>query len=531
MKKALKIIGIIFAVIIGVPLLGILLIYIVVTNNIWPPTCSILPIPHAKMVCEFSKIDKVKKGESATYSFWVTVPHSTAGDVFLAIDGKEPQKMDKIGGTDYSTVSLFTVGDTINYHYENNGVKSSDVKLAITRKNKKNYDYVKSWTGEASKLPADIVPGVIMFDTWSINYNFNFFEDTRKTFVSSMDRVVALGAKRFDVFSMYEIVGTKNNFTLQPISSPYKYFRDSGITLSEMKKIANEAKKRSLETVIHYNVQADYSGVFSQALSGKVKYGTGGNDAEASAGELLGRNEPKTKEYLDILFLQLEAALTKMAKDAQTAGISGIDITPQYRFPPSDPLQSYADEKYANIIKQLRNVYKGKIYASNFADWGGLSGIKRPKYIDEADGVYMFIGSGPQKLGENPTALAIAYEYTATLETIKDALHGYGKPVYLVATISSYDGFYNGKPGTEWNDFIVVDSMGYKEDWQEQADGYEGLFRALENDKSNFFSGIYTAGYWYDDLMAPLYMNPRNNMMSTIRNKPAEAVWQKWLKK
>src|SRR3989338_2427880 len=98
MKTFLKTI----AWILGIPLFIVLVFgvlgFFAIRFNFWPPNCSVLPIPQAKRVCEFSKLDKAPAGKPAKFTFWVTVPYNTSisDKVFLAMEGKEPVQMERI---------------------------------------------------------------------------------------------------------------------------------------------------------------------------------------------------------------------------------------------------------------------------------------------------------------------------------------------------------------------------------------------------------------------------------------------------
>jgi len=112
------------------------------------------------------------------------------------------------------------------------------------------------------------------------------------------------------------------------------------------------------------------------------------------------------------------------------------------------------------------------------------------------------------------------------LDRVEAEFAQYRKPIFLIVAESSYDGTTSGKPGMEWGDYKEALANGYQENWQEQADSYEGFFEALAG--RTFFAGVGSSFYWWDDLMAPKYMGTLNNMEASIRNKPAEAVWKKW---
>lgn len=536
MKKFLSVI----AWIVGVPL-AVVLVFVglgasAVLFDFWPPDCSILPKLEPRRVCEFSKLNKVPKGKPATVTFWVTVPANTPAKdrVFLAIDGRESVEMERTSASSFEKVIGATTGDTLSYAYWRNDRSSvSSGKTHAVKSLEKNvYDAVSAW----SDIPApslarpDMVRGVDMKDTWTINYNMNLFEDTRRNIDASMDRVKAMGASEFGVFSFIDMSGKKDDFTVVETASPYYHWRDAAITFGEMKTLVKKAKARDLKVVLHYNVGADYNQYYNVSpigafTGGQAGSGIGGNAAEGRAGKDLGRDEPKTKAWLDRYFTQLDAILVKWAGDAERAGIDAIDITPQYRPPPAAPELAYADEKYREIIRNMRKVYRGKIYGSNFGAYGGFSYGAIPAYANDLDRLYIHVARIDVRPGASIAEMRQAH--AAWLDNVEATFKKYGKPVVLVIGESSYDGTTSGKPGREWGDWSEVLAAGYKENWQEQADSYEAFLEALAGRSA--FAGVTSGLYWWDDLMAPKYMGTLNNMEGTIRNKPAEAVWKKWL--
>lgn len=537
MKTFLKVLGWVLGIPAAIVIIFAILGFLAINFNFWPPTCSVLPIPQAKRVCEFSKLDHAPKGKEATITFWVSVPSNTPAqnDILLAIDGQAPVVMDRASATSYQKTVTEKTGDTISYSYLRGTSDShSDQKSLKVKSFEKNvYDYVASWSDLPSALALDkrMTGFVDMKDTWTINYNMNLFEDTRKNIDASMDRAVAMGDKEFGVYSFIDMAGGKDNFTVKETESPYYHWRDAAITEGEMKTLEKKAKKRGLSVTLHYNVGADYNqyynvnplGAFTPG--GQAGSGVGGNAAEVKAGKDFGRDLPKTKAWLDRYFTQLDTILVKWARSAEEAGIDAIDITPQYRPPSVAPEFAYADERYSQMITDIRAVYHGKVYGSNFSNYGGFGKNTVPKFINDLDGLSIYVA--PIDVGRGAGVSAMRAAHAAFLNGIERDFAEYKKPLFLVLAESSYDGTTSGKPGMEWGDYKEALAAGYEQNWQEQADSYEGFFEALAG--RTRFSGVGTSFYWWDDFMAPKYMGTLNNMEATIRNKPAEAVWKKWV--
>jgi hypothetical protein len=538
MKKTLKTIGLIVGIPLGIVAILAFLGFSAIRWNFWPPNCDILPIKEAKRVCEFSKLEKAKKGQSAKVTFWVTIPYNASADkLLLSIEGKDPIEMEKINSISFKKLVNATTGEKLKYKYLRNSDKSfSDQKeLKLKALDKKVYDYVNSWSDlpTTEHIGKDISPLIIFEDTWTINYNMNLFEDTRRNLDSAFARIASIGGKEVMVFSFIDFIGdNKESITLQETPSPYKQWRDAAIKPSEMKDIAKVAKKYGLKPIIAYNVGADYTKYTNVSLlgrftGGQAGSGSGGNKAEQQAGDDFGRDEPKTKEWLDSEFSQLQNILVQWATSAEEAGIYAIDITPEYRMPTASPFYDYADAKYSEIIKAMRNVYHGKIYVTNFNNYGGLRLTPRPKYINDADALILHLPL--LDVREGASIAEMRASWVKILDEIEADFADYKKPIYLAENVGSYTGANNGRGGMEWGDFTEVAQAGYKRDWQGQADAIEALFQAFAGRTK--FAGIgHGAKFAWDDLMAPDYASPRNDLTSNIRNKPAEAVWKKWVK-
>ena len=444
--------------------------------------------------------------------------------------------MEKINNLSFQKLIKATTGETFKYKYlRNNDESFSDEKKFSVKSYKKDvYDYVSQW----SDLPApkhlgkDISPLITTEDTWTINYNMNLFEDTRRNLDSAFKRISDIGGKEVMVFSFIDFIGDdKESITLRETPSPYKQWRDAAITPSEMKDIARTAKKYGLKPIIAYNVGADYTKYTDVSLIGRFTGGAagsgfGGNAAEQRAGDDFGRDEPKTKEWLDSEFSQLQDILVSWAASAEAASIYGMDITPEYRMPTSNPFYDYADARFSEIIKAMRVVFHGKIYATNFNRYGGLRLNPRPKYINDADALILHLPLLDVREGAGIAEMRASW--SEILDSIEANFTDYKKPIYLAENVGSYTGANNGRGGMEWGDFGEVAQAGYARDWQGQADALEALFQAFEG--RTRFAGIGPgAKFAWDDLMAPEYVSPRNDLTSNIRNKPAEAVWKKWV--
>lgn len=371
-------------------------------------------------------------------------------------------------------------------------------------------------------LPARKV--VFMYDTWTINYNFNFFEDTRHNVDSAFTRVKQLGANEVDVFSFVEATGDTSEFELRPVATPYKYLRDAAITAADMKKLAAAGKANGLGVVIHYNVQADYASGLTMADVAKAGSGQGGDAAHRRAATVLGTDaDAKTEAWVARWMDGLESSLLTMATDAESAGIYGLDITPHYLTPSFAPHDALADERFQAIVTKLRSVYHGKLFGSNTGGYGGFSA--RPRYVDSLDGLYVDM-PWVTSLAPDADVAALRTAHAANLATVLEPLQDYKKDLVVVITQASFDQAVSGTPFFEFNDYAEGRAKGYVADGQLQARSYQGFFEALNARPG--LAGVAANNYWWDDFTDPDYADPLISMSFSIRNKPAEAVVTKW---
>ncbi|MFA6407228.1 MAG: hypothetical protein WCV80_00790 [Candidatus Paceibacterota bacterium] len=531
MQRTLKIIGWFIGISLVVTFLVATLGFLAVRYNFWPPNCDVLPIPQAKRVCEFSKREKVKIGTPTMVQFWVSIPETTPAFevVYFVPEGKSQLAMKKVGDTSYEVDVPAVIGEEFSYRYRRDEQESFSSVQRVTVKmlGEQVFDGVSLWSDE-KKIPHIATSTRIIvntMDTWSINYNFNFFEDTRNNIESTIVRAKALGANELGVFSFIEVLGNKDLFTLQEVDTPFKYMRDAAISAGDMKKLARLGKEHSIDVVIHYNTEADYTKYFNVKDFKMIGAGVGGAAAHGKAAEELGIYEPKSKEWVDMWFDGLESVLLKWAREAEAAGIYGIDITPEYMVPKFAPQEIYADTRYKEIVAEMRKIYKGKIFASSVGWFGGITDKNKVTYINDVDGLYIHLPS--LKVREGASIAEMRTTHSNNISALQNEFKVYPKEISLIISEASYEGAINGVPSFEFNDFAEARAKGRVADWQAQADSYEAALSVLS--RSTFFKGIGTSGYWFDDLMDPDYADPLISMHPSIRNKPAEAVWKKWM--
>lgn len=124
----------------------------------------------------------------------------------------------------------------------------------------------------------------------------------------------------------------------------------------------------------------------------------------------------------------------------------------------------------------------------------------------------------------NTTIIADMYaEALADITTkYSAATTAYGKPIYLHQLgVMSFDGAASAgetvPPTTAGVDPTTAADDTYVRDYQEQADTYEALFRAIAD--TNYIIGVGSIDYTYFE---------RHDINANIRGKVAELVWARW---
>lgn len=163
--------------------------------------------------------------------------------------------MEKVGYLSYQIVLPLKGQQSITYKYVSDAGTSDSYTLKISQPDLKIYDGISGWSDLAwqPKFAKDFKFGVMMFDTWGRNYNFNMFENTRNNIESSFQRLAKLGVKQVFVTEMLRAYydDDKEDFS----SLNYKIgdaifsddLRDEALTREDMDKLARTAHKYGLE--------------------------------------------------------------------------------------------------------------------------------------------------------------------------------------------------------------------------------------------------------------------------------------------
>lgn len=101
----------------------------------------------------------------------------------------------------------------------------------------------------------------------------------------------------------------------------------------------------------------------------------------------------------------------------------------------------------------------------------------------------------------------------------------YGKPIFLNQLgMESFDGAAGPLSDINSEGELIseyyANNPDYPKDYQEQADAYEAVFRAIAD--TNYIIGAFSFSYMYYE---------QHDKSANIRGKPAELVWRRWWKK
>jgi len=199
-------------------------------------------------------------GEQTTATFFVSIPYNTPPEdtILLAIEGKNPIKMNKLNEISWEVDIPVKGGDEISYKYLRNTEDSysSTQMITITKRNQKIYDGVSGWSDLpfTPNFPKNFVMAVYPADTWGRNYNFNWFEDTRKNIESCFERIKNIKSSEVYVNDFYMAVfdnesadwTTDINYQIKPEIFEND-FRDEAMTQDDLNKLANTAHKNGMK--------------------------------------------------------------------------------------------------------------------------------------------------------------------------------------------------------------------------------------------------------------------------------------------
>ncbi|MBD3311999.1 hypothetical protein GF352_00900 [archaeon] len=460
-------------------------------------------------------------GQEAIIHFWLTIPYNISVNSLSIVHDGIIKNMNSASDLSYETSINATTGEVINYYYRLNNFNSTSNKLEVIKLDQEVYDYIT--TGFNPDLPKDFIFGVNMFDTWGGNYNFLMFENTRDHIKDSLKRVAATGSSEVYVhdFLMTNKTGinhTNYEFINEVFTNDY---RDESMTQEDMNNLAQEAVNNELSIGWRLNLHFIDIGEF-----------IGSSDITGGLQEVFNEfNQPKTEAWVRHFFQEYNQTLIQKAGMLNQAGFNYMVITPNFMNPRFHPHESLANELWKDLINNLKQVFNGEvgIIVDRYGFLEGNNGDEdwtQYDYYETADRVYYNIYNLIAEYEvDSVTGSNLEDSFNDLLNELEARATEHDINLTLMATFYSYERAINELP-VEFNDVNNPAIKSLKRDWKEQALVYESLLQAVEG--RELINGLVMNSYWWDNAMYPDSANTRIDISPSTRNKPAEAVFQKW---
>jgi len=457
--------------------------------------------------------------EPVTVRFTLTIPYDQADDEFsIKIGSEGPASMQRVNEVTWTYLKGATSGDVLNYSYLKNG-SATGVSGSITVvKSKRLYETrnMPDWPNVEemnyqkvfdfipytnNQLDPNLKLGQGFFDLWGINYNRVGMEKTSDAAGPSMERMKAkmnVSWVLLTDFAEYTALDPlpEINFMASGLKSVYT------VTQEEMNRFVQQA----------------------HALGMKVLVNIGTVWAEDVDVSLANRSKVRTRDWLDAAWERWSDLMTEEAAKCQAAGVDALQVRPRGDMWNEGDDYTYTSEKIREVAGRVREVYDGQVTIGliDVLDANEPSSLDFLTMWDAADFIYVDLTGLKVTNSDRPTIAEMQGVFEAALtRRIEPAATAYGKKVMLHVQFQSYVGAIRDiwiEPGDIYPDKV--------RDWQQQADAYEALLRALEG--KDYLNCLMSVGYWWDDAMDPFSANNSPSIGQSVRGKLAEAVLGKW---
>ncbi|RLJ09079.1 MAG: hypothetical protein DRP15_04245, partial [Candidatus Aenigmatarchaeota archaeon] len=395
------------------------------------------------------------------------------------------------------------------------------------------YDGVSGWNDMpfTPHFSEDFAIGVYMADTWGANYNFNWFENTRKNIESSFERLKNIGSDEVYVNDFYMTV-FDNESADWTIDTDYHIepeifandFRDEAMTQDDLNRLANTAHKNGMKigwrTSFHMVNIGKYIGV--KDIAEEVE-----KDWERFT------SVERTEEWIKDFFTKWKSLMLDRAEALNKAGFDIMIVTPGWHNPRFHPHEELANTLWKDLIIAVKKKFNGKVGVivdrygylnkkTDSEDWSKYD------FYKEADLVYYFVYylPGKYKVKDNPSVAEIKQGFDRYFDDLEKLAEEDNINLSLMVGIQSFENSVNHEGFIEFYDFTNPKVKSVKKDWQHQADVFEAILQSLEDRN---FNKVIFIGYWWDDAMDP-EVKPLISLAMSFRNKPAEGVFEKWAK-
>lgn len=523
--------------------------------------------------CEnYAEIPPIAAGEATTAGFWVSVPYTTSPDdeIRLVIDGKSPVPMAPAGAYAWEARVPAVGQESFSYYYASSAGRSRTFERRIRIPDHVTFDGVPGWSEDPIKpsFAPGFRAGIWMQDTWGKNYNFMMFEDTRKNIGSSFERLERIGVTEVVVFDFYDAhwVNQPNKYSFDRMiprvyqdppddwvtSTEWKIVpgtfwddhRDEAMSQADLNRIAEAAHSRNLRAIWSMNFAFTSIGTYLGADSIW--------DASSADFAALAEAE-RTPEWIDDYFTKFEALMLDRADALNTAGFDMMVITPGWHNPHFSPQEELANARMKQMIGRVKERFNGDVAVSvDPAGFLGAEGLREDwsqyDYYHDADSIFIRIYSirtGLETLAEFQEALPPeSYDITdptveemkALIDPLLDLIEAEAERKDVEISIYCSMSPFSNAAVTDYNTVFAMDpTMAIEDtflgrydlpdpDYAHQADAYEAWWQAVEG-RTRIVRLM--ASYTWDDAVNEL-SPARLDLGSTIRNRPAEGVMQKW---
>jgi hypothetical protein len=241
-------------------------------------------------------------------------------------------------------------------------------------------------------------------------------------------------------------------------------------------------------------------------------------------------NTSPTPQWMDGFLDEWTNFVVQQATLAQKYGLKSIMINWGDFYLDIMPYQDIYASKLTAALSQVRNIFNGTVRLFNIV----------PTPIDPS--VYGALYSGVDWIQIDPYSPLLTADENQNLSfglvkqkfkemfgNVAKDFAQFSKPLVLYTLIQSHRNFLE----TGWIEDTPNCANGCIEttlqtDFSVQAIAYEALLEAVMESGLNFAS-FDTMGYWWTDTILPENTFP--NIAQSVRNKPAEAILQRWFAK
>lgn len=354
---------------------------------------------------------------------------------------------------------------------------------------------------QAPSLPPGFMMGNTFMDVYG-NEQFNHYLDTT---IASMETTGANWVIYGNFWSYHSLD--------PPIIAPFPDrfgFRDA--TAEEIEIMAEKVHQQGMKFALIMELNWD-------VLAGSWESWEKAQRVTRESQQFLEDKSMNTEEntaYWDSWFESYTAFALDQAAVAQAADVDMLVIGQQL----NGAVVAGNIDRWKTLIAKVREVYDGPISYAAYTNQYLTQADSFP--YEDADYIIIYYYNGISEL-EQPglEELRESFEYFNDTQ-FEPLSRRYGKPVIFLTPFQSRDfgarqeWFEPSAPAPEVGQDLLI-----------QAKMYEAFFQSIQDE--DWVAGVWTWGYWWrDDFIDSQPGDSSYEKSSTIRNKPAMWIFQKW---